>query len=118
MTEYFWSEFLSQQSTEDVRFLEETAALDRMSGPLCDAVLERTGSAEVLRSLESANLLLVPLDRRQEWFRYHGLFREALLNRLQDRRFRSRGGTASARLGLVSAQRSPRGVGGLRARCR
>ena len=85
MTEYFWSEFLSQQSTEDVRFLEETAALDRMSGPLCDAVLERTGSAEVLRSLESANLLLVPLDRRQEWFRYHGLFREALLNRLQDR---------------------------------
>ena len=85
MTEYFWSEFLSQQSTEDVRFLEETAALDRMSGPLCDAVLERTGSAEVLRSLESANLLLVPLDRRQEWFRYHGLFREALLSRLQDR---------------------------------
>ena len=67
MTEYFWSEFLSQQSAEDVRFLEETAALDRMSGPLCDAVLERTGSAEVLRSLESANLLLVPLDRRQEW---------------------------------------------------
>jgi LuxR family maltose regulon positive regulatory protein len=85
MTEYFWSEFLSQQSAEDVRFLEETAALDRMSGPLCDAVLERVGSAEVLRSLESANLLLVPLDRHEKWFRYHGLFREALLNRLQDR---------------------------------
>jgi LuxR family transcriptional regulator, maltose regulon positive regulatory protein len=85
MTEYLWSEFLSQRSAEDVRFLEETAALDRMSGPLCDAVLGRAGSAEVLRSLESANLLLMPLDRRQEWFRYHGLFREALLNRLQHR---------------------------------
>ena len=85
MMEYFWSEFLSQRSPEDVRFLEETAVLDRMSGPLCDAVLERAGSAEVLRSFESADLLLTPLDRRREWFRYHGLFREALLNRLQHR---------------------------------
>ncbi len=73
MMEYFWSEFLSQRSPEEVRFLEETAVLDRMSGPLCDAVLERAGSADVLRSLESANLLLTPLDRRREWFRYHGL---------------------------------------------
>jgi LuxR family transcriptional regulator, maltose regulon positive regulatory protein len=85
MMEYFWSEFLSHRSPEDVRFLEETAVLDRMSGPLCDAVLERVGSAEVLRSLESADLLLSPVDRRREWFRYHGLFREALLNRLQHR---------------------------------
>ncbi len=85
MTEYIWSEFLSQRSPEDVHFLEMTAVLDRMSGPLCDAVLEREGSAEVLRSFESANLLLSPLDRRREWFRYHGLFREALLKRLQHR---------------------------------
>jgi LuxR family transcriptional regulator, maltose regulon positive regulatory protein len=85
MTEYLWSEFLSQRSAEDVRFLEETAVLDRMSGPLCDAVLERAGSAEVLLSLEAANLLLMPLDRHREWFRYHGLFREALLNRLERR---------------------------------
>ena len=85
MMEYFWSEFLSQLSPTDVHFLEETAVLDRMSGPLCDAVLEREGSAEVLRSFESANLLLSPLDRRREWFRYHALFREALLNRLQHR---------------------------------
>ena len=85
MMEYFWSEFLSQRSPEEVRFLEETAVLDRMSGPLCDAILERAGSADVLRSLESANLLLTPLDRRREWFRWHGLFREALMNRLQHR---------------------------------
>jgi LuxR family maltose regulon positive regulatory protein len=85
MMEYFWSEFLSQRSPEEVRFLEETAVLDRMSGPLCDAVLARTGSTETLRSLESANLLLTPLDRRQEWYRYHGLFRGSLMNRLQQR---------------------------------
>ena len=85
MMEYFWSEFLSHRSPEDVRFLEETAVLDRMSGPLCDAVLGRAGSAEVLRAFESTDLLLIPLDRRREWFRYHGLFREALLNRLQHR---------------------------------
>lgn len=85
LMEYFWSEFLSQRSPEDVRFLEETAVLDRMSGPLCDAALERAGSAETLRSLESANLLLIPLDQRREWYRYHGLFREALMIRLQQR---------------------------------
>ena len=85
MMEYFWSEFLSLRSPEDVRFLEETAVLDRMSGPLCDAVLGQAGSAEVLRAFEAADLLLTPLDRRGEWFRYHGLFREALLNRLQHR---------------------------------
>ena len=85
MMEYFWSEFLSQRSTEDVRFLEGTAVLDRMSGPLCDESLMRVGSAETLRSLESEGLLLVPLDRRREWFRYHGLFREALLDRLKRR---------------------------------
>ena len=118
MMEYFWSEFLSLRSPEDVRFLEETAVLDRMSGPLCDAVLGQAGSAEVLRAFESADLLLTPLDRRREWFRYHGLFREALLNRLQHRDPDLRGGTATASLGLVPRQRSPRGVGRLRARRR
>ena len=44
LTEYFWSEFLSQRSAEEVRFLEESAVLDTMSGPLCDAVLGRVGS--------------------------------------------------------------------------
>jgi LuxR family maltose regulon positive regulatory protein len=85
MTEYFWSEFLSQHSSEDVRFLEETAVLDRMSGPLCDAALGRTGSAETLRFLESSNLLLMPLDRRRHWYRYHALFRGSLMDRLQER---------------------------------
>lgn len=85
LMEYFWSEFLSKRSSEDVRFLEETAVLDRVSGPFCDAVLERVGSANILRSLEASNLLLEPLDRRREWYRYHRLFRQALMNRLERR---------------------------------
>jgi hypothetical protein len=44
-----------------------------MCGPLCDAVLELSGSATVLAEVEQSNLLLVPLDRHKEWYRYHYL---------------------------------------------
>src|SRR4249919_2655298 len=53
-----------------------------MCGPLCDAVLEAGGSAGVLSELERSNLLLVPLDRRRMWYRYHHLFRDMLLAEL------------------------------------
>ena len=64
-------------------FLTRTAVLERMSGPLCDAVLKQTGSGETLTELERSNLLLVPLDRRGEWYRYHHLFRDMLLAELR-----------------------------------
>ena len=54
-----------------------------MSGALCDAVLDASGSAAVLANLERSNLLLVPLDRHGEWYRYHHLFREVLLEELR-----------------------------------
>jgi LuxR family maltose regulon positive regulatory protein len=85
MADYLRSEFLGQLPAELVSFLTRTAVLDRMSGPLCDAVLDTTGSGAVLASLEESNLLLVPLDRRGDWYRYHHLFRELLLAEL-DRR--------------------------------
>ena len=56
-----------------------------MSGPLCDAVLAASRSRLVLESLEGSNLLVVPLDRHREWYRYHHLFRELLQAEL-DRR--------------------------------
>ena len=56
-----------------------------MCGPLCDAVLNTKGSAKVLESLAGSNLLLVPLDRRREWYRYHHLFRDLLGAELQRR---------------------------------
>jgi LuxR family transcriptional regulator, maltose regulon positive regulatory protein len=64
-------------------FLTRTAVLDRISGPLCEAVLEAPGSAATLAELARSNLLLVPLDRRGEWYRYHHLFRDMLLAKLR-----------------------------------
>ena len=54
-----------------------------MCGGLCDAVLERTGSASILEQLERENLFLVPLDRRRHWYRYHGAFRAVLAAELE-----------------------------------
>ena len=78
VADYVQSELLQRLSAEEVAFLTRTSVLSRLSGPLCDAVLDTTGSAEVLRSLEQSNLLLTALDRRREWYRYHHLFRELL----------------------------------------
>ena len=69
---------LSRISRQDRAFLARTAVLERMCGPLCDAVLEQSGSAEALADLARSNLLLVPLDRRGKWYRYHHLFRDML----------------------------------------
>ena len=52
--------------------------LDRLSAPLCDALLERAGSRELLAELERSNLFLIPLDARRDWFRYHHLFQDLL----------------------------------------
>ena len=51
--------------------------------PLCDALLAESGAQQRLRDLEASNVFLVPLDRRREWYRYHGLFREFLLGELR-----------------------------------
>jgi LuxR family maltose regulon positive regulatory protein len=85
VAEYLRSELLDRLSSEQVTFLTRTSVLDRMCGPMCDAVLETQGSADVLRSLEDSNLLLVALDRRRQWYRYHHLFQELLRAELQRR---------------------------------
>ena len=82
VSDYLESEFLSRISREQRVFLTRAAVLERMCGPLCDAVLEMSGSAVILADLAGSNLLLVPLDRRGEWFRYHHLFRDMLLGEL------------------------------------
>jgi LuxR family maltose regulon positive regulatory protein len=82
VSEYMESEFLARISRGQRVFLTRTAVLERMCGPLCDALLELSGSATVLADLERSNLLLVPLDRRKEWYRYHHLFRDLLLAEL------------------------------------
>ena len=82
VSEYMESEFLARISRRRRAFLTRTAVLARMCGSLCDAVLEGSGSAGILADLERSNLLLVPLDRRGQWYRYHHLFRDMLLGEL------------------------------------
>jgi LuxR family maltose regulon positive regulatory protein len=85
VSEYMESEFLARISRRQRVFLARTAVLERMCGPLCDAVLETGGSAAVLADLAGSNVLLVPLDRRGQWYRYHHMFRDMLLAELKRR---------------------------------
>ena len=78
VVDYVRSEVLGRLSRERQRFLTRTSILDHLNGPLCDAVLGRSGSARTLESIERQNLLLVPLDRQREWYRYNNLFRDVL----------------------------------------
>ena len=85
MGDYLRSELLDRVSGAEASFLARTSVLDRMCGPLCDAVLGEKGSGRVLDRMESRNLLVVPLDRRREWYRYHHLLRELLQSELRRR---------------------------------
>jgi LuxR family transcriptional regulator, maltose regulon positive regulatory protein len=85
VSDYLRSEHLARLKPAEVRFLTRTSVLDRLSGPLCDAVLGRSGSARRLESLERTNQLVVPLDERRDWYRYHGLFRDLLRAELERR---------------------------------
>ncbi|MET0520832.1 MAG: hypothetical protein ABW156_02490, partial [Jiangellaceae bacterium] len=83
MGDYLRSELLTRVSSSQASFFMRTSILDRMSGPLCDAVLGGKGSARVLEQLVSRNLLVVPLDHGGEWYRYHHILRELLQTELR-----------------------------------
>jgi LuxR family maltose regulon positive regulatory protein len=83
VAEYFREVLLSRLPAEDETFLKHTSVLARMSGALCDAVLQTTRSAQTLERIARTNGFLVPLDRRGEWYRYHQLFGQALRKELE-----------------------------------
>jgi LuxR family transcriptional regulator, maltose regulon positive regulatory protein len=86
IVDYLGDEVLARQ-TEAVRgFLLDTAVLDRLTGPLCDAVTGRDDGGRMLEALDRANLFLVALDDRRHWYRYHHLFADVLRTRLLDER--------------------------------
>jgi LuxR family transcriptional regulator, maltose regulon positive regulatory protein len=85
IADYLRLEFLPRLLQDEVRFLTRTAVLDRMCGPLCDAILGSGGSAGVLDRLERVNPLVVPLDRDHHWYRYHHLLQELLRAELERR---------------------------------
>ena len=81
--DYLAEEVLERQDEQLRTFLLETSVLDRLSGPLCDAVTGRGGSQALLEEAERAGLFLIPLDELRGWWRYHHLFADLLRARLQ-----------------------------------
>jgi LuxR family maltose regulon positive regulatory protein len=89
--DYLVEEVLERQPESVQKFLLQTAILDRLSGPLCDAVrlvraespTEQDNGQAILETLDRANLFLVPLDDERHWYRYHHLFADLLRQRLR-----------------------------------
>ncbi len=80
--DYLVEEVLGQQAPEIRQFLTQTAILERLCAPLCEAVTGRADSKAMLAHLEKANLFLIPLDDQRQWYRYHHLFAEFLQTEL------------------------------------
>jgi len=81
--EYVHGELLAALPHATTQFLTRSAVLDRMSGPMCDAVLRTFASAERLEDLAQSNLLVIPLDDRRGWYRFHHMFRDLLRAELE-----------------------------------
>jgi len=83
--DYVYEEILAPLPESQQRFLLQTSVLERMNAEVCQQLSGEQAAQEMLESLERANLFLVPLDEERRWYRWHTLFREVLLARLQAR---------------------------------
>jgi LuxR family maltose regulon positive regulatory protein len=84
--DYLVEEVLKRQPEGVRSFLLQTSILDRLHGPLCDAVTGQAGGSTQLEALERDNLFVVPLDDQRRWYRYHHLFADVLLSHLKAER--------------------------------
>jgi LuxR family maltose regulon positive regulatory protein len=107
MGDYLRSEVLGGLDPGTVQFLTRTSVLDRLAGPLCDAVLETHGSQTTLEALEAAHVPLVPLDEHRGWYRLHRLLRELLLTDLRHREPERRGRLHRRASAWFAAERKP-----------
>lgn len=85
VVDFLSAEVLAGYAPELQAFMRRTAVLERLCGPLCDAVLEQDGSAAALDALARSNLFLVALDDRRQWWRFHHLFAQILRVELERR---------------------------------
>ncbi len=85
VVDFLVDEVLDAHDPATKALMLRSSILERLSGPLCDAVLEQEGSAELLDALARANLFLMPLDDRGEWYRFHHLFAQLLRVELEHR---------------------------------
>ena len=83
LIDFLMSEVIELQSDDMQEFLAVTGQLETFDAALCDAVTDRTDSAEILERVSAANLFLVGLDREGRWYRYHHLFNEFLRARMR-----------------------------------
>jgi LuxR family maltose regulon positive regulatory protein len=81
--DYLIEEVFQQQSATVRDFLLKTSILNRLCGALCDAITDKTGSQDLLETLDQSNLFIIPLDQSRTWYRYHRLFAELLHHRLR-----------------------------------
>jgi LuxR family transcriptional regulator, maltose regulon positive regulatory protein len=84
IADYLLEEVIQRQPPAVQDFLLKTSFLPRLNAALCDALLDRRDSRAVLADLDRANLFVVSLDNRREWYRYHHLFGELLRQRLSE----------------------------------
>jgi LuxR family maltose regulon positive regulatory protein len=99
LADYLREELIALGDEDDLALLTACSVLDQLNGDVCDALLDREGSAADLRRISRENLLLMPLDRSDREFRYHALFREMLLGELE-----SEGGKRKADLHLRASR--------------
>ena len=97
--DYLVEEVLLQQPPGVQTFLLRTSILDRLCGPLCEAVLSEPSASgqQTLEAMEHANLFIIPLDNERRWYRYHHLFADLLRQRLRQS-FAAATGEADARV--------------------
>lgn len=84
IVDYLAEEVLQRQPDDVRNFLLQTSILNRLNGPLCDAVTGQNTGKAMLESIDRGNLFVVPLDDRRWWYRYHHLFADVLRARLMD----------------------------------
>ncbi|MBP7686265.1 MAG: AAA family ATPase [Thermoflexales bacterium] len=82
--DYLIEEVLQRQPEHVRNFLLQTSILERLSGPLCNALTDRADSKTLLDTLERGNLFVIPLDDQRQWYRYHHLFAEVLQAHLRE----------------------------------
>ena len=78
IVDYLVEEVLQSQPEPVRSFLLQTAILDRLNGPLCDAVTTLEGGSARLEALMRGNFFVIPLDDKRNWYRYHHLFADVL----------------------------------------
>ncbi|WP_095170052.1 LuxR C-terminal-related transcriptional regulator [Pseudomonas sp. Irchel 3H3] len=83
LAEYFAEDVLARQTAQCQQFLLQTSVLSRLCPALCDAVTGHSDSQAMIEALERANLFVIAMDDQRQWFRYHPLFADFLLQTLK-----------------------------------